>query len=163
MNYHAPWLVYDSHISVFINYLKNFRFTGDIYAITFPAEIGAITSGTLDAVNGVLTTGGQTYDVASVEATTLLGYNQIYADCGDVSVTYRVDSTLQHDNLTAGDVGFSLTAQYLSNTVGAILREVYDNLLYVIQDVGRHDIAIDSTKTLVYNNDGTVTWEDAPS
>ena len=105
----------------------------------------------------------QTYQLTPVQVHTLLGANMIYVDHGDVTVTYRADPTLQHDNLDAGDVGFSLTAQYLSNTVGAILKEVYDNLYSVIQDVGRHDIAIDSTKTLVYNNDGTVTWEDAPS
>ena len=103
------------------------------------------------------------YQLNPAQVVTLLGYNRIYADCGDVTVTYRADPTLQHDNLDGGDVGFSLTAQYPSNTVGAILREVYDNLFEAIQEIGKLVVAIDSTKMLVYNEDGTVTWEDAPS
>ena len=50
---------------------------------------GAITSGTLDAVAGKLMTDGQTYDVTPAKVLTLPGVNAIYADCGDVSVTYR--------------------------------------------------------------------------
>lgn len=66
-------------------------YTGDIYAITFPAEAGAITSGTLDVVNGVLTTGGQDYDVTPIDVTTLLGNNTIWADTGAVTVSYHSD------------------------------------------------------------------------
>ena len=116
-----------------------------------------------------------TYNLTPIELRTLLGKNTIYTDCGNISLEYRADMTSYYlkvksvagkigdVELDGGDVGFSITAQYISNTVGAILREVYDNLYLVIQDVGRLEIAVDSTKMLVYNQDGTVTWEDAPS
>lgn len=44
------------------------------------------------------------FRVTPAEAYTLLGYNQIYADCGDVTVEYRADPTLYIARKIAGAV-----------------------------------------------------------
>lgn len=62
-----------------------------VYVFDWTSSPGAITEGVLDAVAGKLTTGGQDYDVTPADVRTMLGNNTIYADCGDVSVTYRAD------------------------------------------------------------------------
>lgn len=97
--------------------VKNFQFelgstatdyelyTGKTYNITFPATIyggaldvttGVLTS-TLDADGNPLAT-PQVYQLEPQEIRTLLGTNNIWADCGNVSVEYRVDPTLAHES-----------------------------------------------------------------
>lgn len=97
--------------------VKNFQFelgstatdyelyTGETYNITFPATI---YGGTLDVTTGVLTSTldadgnqlatPQVYQLEPQEIRTLLGTNNIWADCGNVSVEYRVDPTLAHES-----------------------------------------------------------------
>lgn len=69
-------------------------YQSDAYEVAFPSGAGSVTAGTLDVTGGVLTVGGSTYDVTPLEIDTLLGGNTIFADCGDVTVTYRADPTL---------------------------------------------------------------------
>ena len=56
-----------------------------------------VTSGTLDVVNGKLTTGGSTYDVTPAEVKTLLGENNVFADCGTVWLSHKCDATLVYE------------------------------------------------------------------
>ena len=134
-----------------------------LYEIDFPQEAGSVTSGTLDIINGVLTTSGQDYDVTPVDVRTLLGANAIYADHGDVSVTYRADPTLQHDNLDGGDVRYiPYLGVYGNNTVGKALRDMEDTIVNMNNDIGSLQGAILGDKLLVFNQDGTVSWEEAP-
>ena len=43
----------------------------------------------------------QTYQLTPQEVSTLLGLNNIWADCGDTTVDYRADTKLYIENLTA--------------------------------------------------------------
>ena len=69
---------------------------------------------------------------------TALGYNIIYADAGMIKVTYRVDPTISKTNME-------------------------DSIFEVNQEVGKLTSAIFGDKILVFNSDGTVTWEAAPN
>lgn len=82
-------------------------YQGNTYDLTFPSGAGTVTAGTLDVTNGVLTVGGNTYPVMPLEIDTLLGVNIIFADCGDVTVTYRADPTLYG---TSGQTEDDMTA-----------------------------------------------------
>lgn len=72
-------------------------YAGQTYAFDWTASPGAITEGTLDAVSGTMTTGGETYNLTPAEITTLHGDNVIYADCGDVTVAYHSDPNLDFE------------------------------------------------------------------
>ena len=80
-------------------------YTGTTYPISWQTEAGSITSGTIEIAEdgGVtLTSGGNTYQLASITPiTTLVGENNIWADCGDVEVTYLSDGT--SDDLNAAE------------------------------------------------------------
>lgn len=103
------------------------------------------------------------YQLDPVEVRTLLGANTIYADHGDVSVTYRADPTLQHDNLDGGDVRYiPYLGVYGNNTVGKALRDMEDTIVNMNNDIGSLQGAILGDKLLVFNQDGTVSWEEAP-
>lgn len=82
-------------------------YQSDAYEVAFPSGAGTVTTGTLDVTGGVLTVGGNTYDVTPLEIDTLLGGNTIFADCGDVTVTYRADPTLYG---TSGQTEDDMTA-----------------------------------------------------
>lgn len=69
---------------------------------------------------------------------TALGDNIIYADTGMVKVTYRVDPTISKTNME-------------------------NSIFEVNQEVGKLTSAIFGDKILVFNSDGTVTWEEAPA
>ena len=76
-------------------------YNGDTYAIDWASIAGTIYGGTLDVVNGVLTStidadgnplaAPVTYNITPVEVTTLYGVNNIYADVGNITLTYRAD------------------------------------------------------------------------
>ena len=69
-------------------------------AQTFTVSLGrSVTEGTLDVVNGKLTVGQDEYTLTPATVPTLLGYNNVYADCGDVWLTYKADATTAYDNL----------------------------------------------------------------
>ena len=116
------------------------------------------------------------YQLTPIEVLTLLGANTVYADCGDVNMTYRVDPTLYCGRvksvsgktgdveLDGGDVGFiSGTGDYADGTIGKALRDVEDDLMSTMNTVGLLNAYIIGDKMLVFNQDGTVTWEDAPA
>lgn len=69
-------------------------YSGTTITVTFPDEVGTITDGTLTIdYDGSVTlkTGGQTYTLTSVSPIeTLIGDNNIWADAGEVSVTYPI-------------------------------------------------------------------------
>ena len=71
-------------------------YSGTTYPISWQTEAGSITSGTLTVAGdgGVtLTSGGNTYQLASITPiTTLVGENNIWADFGDVEVTYKAQA-----------------------------------------------------------------------
>ena len=69
---------------------------------------------------------------------TALGDNIIYADTGMIKVTYRVDPTISKTDME-------------------------DSIFGVSQEVGKLTSAIFGDKMLVFNSDGTVTWEAAPN
>ena len=81
-------------------------YSGTTYSITFPVTI---YGGTLDVTTGVLTSTldaegnslatPQVYQLEPQEIRTLLGTNNIWADCGNVSVEYRADPTLAYNEL----------------------------------------------------------------
>jgi len=81
----------------------------------------------------------QTIQLTPQEVTSLLGENNISADCGDVEVTYRADTKLYIDeqtkatkNIIAGvETGFNATKNY---TVGNLLI-VGDNLYRVTANI----------------------------
>lgn len=64
-------------------------YNGEEYTIDLGRTI--YDAATLDVVNGVLTVGADTYQVAKNEVTTLLGINNIWSDAGDVDVEYCAD------------------------------------------------------------------------
>ena len=70
----------------------------DTYAVTFPSGAGTVTAGTLDVTGGTLTVNSNTYPVTPLEIDTLLGVNTIFADCGNVTVTYHADPELFLDS-----------------------------------------------------------------
>lgn len=80
-------------------------YSADTYNISFPAEAGTVYGGTLDVINGVLTVNNGsapgTYQLTPIEVKTMLGANNIWADTGDVSVSYRADPTIIYNKLTA--------------------------------------------------------------
>lgn len=57
--------------------------------VSWEDEVGSITSGTYDAVSGILTTGGDEYQLTGQTISTNIGSNVIWSDVGDVSVTAR--------------------------------------------------------------------------
>lgn len=69
-------------------------YAGSTYNLQFPPEAGAVTDGTVTVLydgSATLETGGQTYQLTSVSPIeTLIGDNNIWADTGDVSVTYPI-------------------------------------------------------------------------
>ena len=65
-------------------------------------------------------------------------------------------------NIESGDIAFNFNTQYADGTIGAFIKKMYDDLFLIIQTIDKYSIALDSTKMLIYNQDGTVTWEDAP-
>ena len=76
-------------------------YAGAEYVIDWADIAGAVTAGTLDAVGGVLTVGSDVYQVSPVDVRTLRGDNTLWADCGDVAVTWRADPTLYADKCTS--------------------------------------------------------------
>lgn len=70
------------------------EYQGTTLSITFPDEVGSVTDGTLTIdYDGAVTleTGGQSYTLTSVSPIeTLVGDNNIWADTGEVSVTYLI-------------------------------------------------------------------------
>lgn len=70
------------------------QYNGNIYVCDWSSIAGTITSGELDTVNGILTTGGQSYNVAPLKVATKLGVNNIYTNCGNVTLTYQADTKL---------------------------------------------------------------------
>lgn len=70
------------------------QYIGTTISVTFPNEAGIVTDGTLTIdYNGAVTleTGGQTYILTSISPIdTLIGDNNIWADSGTVSVTYKI-------------------------------------------------------------------------
>jgi hypothetical protein len=87
-------------ISEFNTLLTAFGLDGWIYNIDFVDGSTPLTvhDGELDVVTGVLTvndtTPPTTYQLTPTEVKTLLGSNNIFADCGDVDVEYVRDATL---------------------------------------------------------------------
>lgn len=62
--------------------------------VSWEDEVGAITSGTYDAVSGILTTGGNEYQLTGQTISTNVGVNVVWADVGDTSVTARYITSL---------------------------------------------------------------------
>ena len=105
VNIHLPGgygLVYLNNVSV--NYPSTetayHAYVGQDYAINFGRTI---YGGTLDPITGKLTSTKAAdgtditpveYDITPVPITALYGQNNIFADTGDISVTYRADTKL---------------------------------------------------------------------
>jgi len=71
---------------------------GDTYTVTFPAGAGTVYDAVLNVTSGALTVDPQgtpaTYKCQPTEVRTVLGLNNIYADVGNVAVTYCADTKL---------------------------------------------------------------------
>lgn len=59
---------------------------------TYTCSLGnTYNDGTVDLISGILTSGGQTYNLIPQQIKTVLGENNIWSDNGSVSVTYKAD------------------------------------------------------------------------
>ena len=103
----SPKLIaYASGQAKFDEAMNNYNITLEVKAnqnnyepyngVTIPISFGReIQNGTLDVLTGILTdTDTQTeYQIEAHEVKSMLGQNNIFADCGNVSVEYRANTT----------------------------------------------------------------------
>ena len=62
--------------------------SGDAYTVSWSSQAGSVTDGEINLTTGVLTSGGNTYQLTPTAITAKSGVNTVWADTGDVSVTY---------------------------------------------------------------------------
>lgn len=86
-----------------------------------------------------------TYSLTAQEISTLLGTNNIYADCGDTTVTYRADPTLYIAKLT-GDV--VLPIGDLSNLTTTVKTDLVSAINEAASGGGVQGIGIDTITAL---------------
>lgn len=82
------------------SYARNFRIGIDGIT-TEEAWISHVTSNPIQICMVLSPSKHVTYQLTPTEVSTLLGQNNIWADCGDVSVDYRADTKLYIEKLTA--------------------------------------------------------------
>ncbi len=86
-------------------------YNGETYAIDWQSTAGTVYGGSLDVTTGVLTSTlasdetelatPQTYQLTPTEVSTLLGANNVWADTGDTTLTYRTSLQPVYDDYSS--------------------------------------------------------------
>ena len=66
-------------------------FVGDKYTLSWSSQAGSVSSGEINLTTGVLTSGGNTYQLTPTAITAKSGVNNMWADTGDITVEYKAE------------------------------------------------------------------------